>query len=911
MTGMKSAKLGYAIFLWLSVWAGFVIGQTGGTGQTTAVSSSFRKKLDSLRKANNLGDWLYARVDYSYSAPRQTLSFLTATEKEAWRKPVSAAEKEAWLIMLSNLGYNQLYAGDILASINSYEKAYNFWTDNKLNTEITDYVLKPWANNYTRLGDYEKALFIQQKILDFALRDHNDDLAASAYNNMAISYRSVGDYERAEAFIQNGLKKTTALNTTILLNNTLADVYKDRNELDLAAQVIRANIARQQQRIPDFDTAYWLLSSYTTAGDVELAKHQYTAAAEYYHLGLKINDQYYKGNRLREKAYLVTQLGRIKLADHKAQEALVYFNQNLDAFGLLNENLTVNKEKIFGDNRIIDVFYQKAQAYIMLGKEKEALENVMFSLASADKIRFELADVKTRQRFQAETKQKAEMAIDLAFSLLGRTKAYHYATLITDIAEQSKARTLLDEIRRNQQRMTLRIHDSLFTYSQMLEKAIVYNEKEMLQNPGEIKSLDSKNAGLKFKLEAAEKKLKEKYPALNRVGNNEPVSSGLLNRLPASVHLIEYFLGIDNIYAIEIKNRRIVHIHKITGSASIKKNIGDFSQTYYHKGPAAMMNNPQKFFKASYTVYKNLVGPLKINNAEKLTIIPDELTGYLSFDGLITDSNYVSSISAWPFFIKKASLSYAFSVQTLLNQAVRKSSGKEFNGFFITHQGTARQYIPAVEKEAEAIKAEVSGEFLMDKDASVKHFFEAFDHSAVLHIGTHAYLSGKQQEPALALDDDQVFLFELSARKNSPALVTLSACRTADGMMAAGEGIISLSRGFAAIGTQGTIAGLWNVNDDAASEITAGCYRYMLEKKPVATALHLSKLDWLSGRHNSELEYLPYYWGALVYMGYDQVLDLKPANPYSGTLILTGAALALLLLIFLVLKLRRPKAGRQ
>jgi tetratricopeptide (TPR) repeat protein len=885
--------------------------QTAGTGRTTTVPSSLHKKMDSLQKADNLTEWLYVRVDYSYNAPRQTLPFLAATEKESWRKAVSAPEKEAWLIMLSNLGYNRLYAGDILASINSYEKAYNFWTDNKLNTEITDYVLKPWANNYTRLGDYEKALFIQQKILDFALRDRDNEQAASAYNNMAISYRSVGDYEKAEAAIQTGLEKTSAVNTTILLNNTLADVYKDRNELDLAAQVIRDNIARQQHRAPDFDTAYWLLSSYTTAGDVEMAKHRYTAAAAYYHLGLKINDQYYKGNRLREKAYLITQLGRIKLAEHKAAEALVYFNQNLNAFGLLKSDQTVNREKVFGDNRIIDVFYQKAIAYVMVGREKEALENLMFALLTADRIRFELGDVKTRQRFQAETKQKAEMAIGLAFSLLEKTKAYHYAEVIIDIAEQSKARTLLDEIRRNQQRMTLQTGDSLFSDRLLLEKEISYNEKEMLQNSEALKSLDVKIAGLKFKLETVEKKLRGKYPALERVWDNDVVSSGLLKRLPASTHLIEYFLGAHDSYAIEIKNRRVIHINKLTRSAAVKKNIADFSEVYYHKGPAAMMNDPQKFFKASYAIFKDLMAPFKVAKGDRLIVIPDELTGYLSFDGLITDSNYVASISAWPFLIKKASLSYAFSIQTLINQSAVKNSGKGFAGLFITHQGKTGQYIPAVEKEAEAIKEKVSGEFLMDKEATVNHFFEAFDRSAVLHIGTHASLSGLQQEPALSLEDDQVFLFELSARKNAPALVMLSACRTADGMMAAGEGIISLSRGFAAIGTQGTIAGLWNVNDDAASAITAGCYRYMLEKKPIATAMHLSKLDWLSGRHNSELEYLPYYWDALVYMGHDQVLVLEPANPYLAALASAGIVLILILLIFLVLKLRQPKAEHQ
>src|SRR5690606_39215968 len=95
--------------------------------------------------------------------------------------------------------------------INSYERAYNYYIDNRLNVEgIADYVLKPWANNYTRLGDYEKALFIQQKTLDYALKERNTSLIVAMYNNMAISYRSMGDLQQAERFTMLGLKLSTA-----------------------------------------------------------------------------------------------------------------------------------------------------------------------------------------------------------------------------------------------------------------------------------------------------------------------------------------------------------------------------------------------------------------------------------------------------------------------------------------------------------------------------------------------------------------------------------------------------------------------------------------------------------------------------------------------------------------------------
>jgi CHAT domain-containing protein len=118
-------------------------------------------------------------------------------------------------------------------------------------------------------------------------------------------------------------------------------------------------------------------------------------------------------------------------------------------------------------------------------------------------------------------------------------------------------------------------------------------------------------------------------------------------------------------------------------------------------------------------------------------------------------------------------------------------------------------------------------------------------------------------------------LFELSAKQNAPSLVVLSACRTADGILADGEGIISLSRGFNAIGTSATIAGLWNVNDHAVAYITQHFYQSLLKGHTSAEALRDAKLAWIKDPQTSGALLLPYYWDSLVYMGKNQTFDLE------------------------------------
>lgn len=858
--------------------------------QTTEAElpGAIKTSLDSLKRSNNLSDWIYTRIDYTQGHPRERLSFLMSSTKDAWRKPKSAEEMQAWLLLLSHQGYNQMYTGNILNSINCYELAYNYWLEHNVNMDISDFVLKPWANNYTRLGDYEKAIFIQQKTLAFALKEHNAELAASTYNNLGISYRSIGDFKKALECVQLGkqkVKSTAAI--YILLENTLADIYNDKDEPKEAEVVISNNIVRQKNTIKNEETAYWLLSSYITAGNVQLALKNLSLSTHYYQLALKTNEQYYKGNRLREKAHITTQLGKIKLRQQQGKAALAFFNQTLNILGLLNSGGQINPDKIFGDNRLQDVFYQRSRVYSLLGLEKEALQNIHWSLLAGDKIRFELADVNTKQRFQSETKQMAGQAIAIAFGLLEKTKQHHYAEVILNLMEQTKARTLLDDIRRNQQQLAIQTKEPLFIQKQNLESAIAYQEKIALQDAGDIRHAAKNSADLKFKLEYVNKKIRERYPAMTWNAATELNAQSILKRLPAKAHFIEFFSGSDAIYAIEISHRQVNQVTRINQAQVVKQRVSNFVKTYYSHGPEAMMNNPEAFFKASYHCYETLMGDFSFRKNEHLIVVPDEVLGKLSFESLVTDPSYQTAISKWPFLLKKQNIAYAFSIQTWIKQSTRKQSNlvekekpgsQKFAGLFITHQGSNKQAIPAVAFEAASLKKMISGEFLIDKDAGTKDFLRAFEQADVLHISTHSYLSGARKEPTLALHYDQVFLFELSALQNAPGLVVLSACRTADGMMAEGEGIISLSRGFAAIGAQGTIATLWNVNDDAAAKITAETYKNLLGGKKISSSLHEAKLNWLNSPQPSANQYLPYYWDALIFMGYDQSIDLPKAG---------------------------------
>jgi CHAT domain-containing protein len=702
----------------------------------------------------------------------------------------------------------------------------------------------------------------------------------------------MGNYLEAEKCINKGLKLINQNDKQIImLNNILADIWFEKQAYSNAAKLIEINIAKQKNI--NNENAYWLMSSYATAGNIYLSLQQPKKADDYYSKALLLIGKYYPEVRLREKANILTKRCKIKLLQNQPLIALQLSYQTLSTLKITDSKNRLITSKIYGDYTLIDVFEQMATAYQKLDKTAEALKYIKLALFVSDKIRSEFGDDLTKERLQANLKTIAEEGIEICYQSYQKTNDQNLLNTILELSEQTKSRTLLDQIKKNQQLIAANLRDSLFIKKQALERAIIYHEKQNFENKANNSSKII--GGLKYDLSLINKQIRLKYKQFNFDHDTTNIAQ-LLSALP-NQQIVEYFMGTKAAYLVSAKNKKVDNVIKIEHAANLRSQITSYVTTYFQHGPDAMMNAPKTFFLNAYAIYNRLLKPIDLGSNKHIIIIPDGEIGYLSFDGLITDKNYQPSVANWPFLIKKNTITYAFSIKTLL---INKQGHhpKNFSGFFITHQSNNHIPLKAVQEEASKIKNVVNGNFLMDNAANVKSFNKAFEESTILHIGTHAYLSGKNQEPTLVFDKEKLFLFELAAKKNAPSLVVLSACRTADGLLANGEGIISLSRGFNAIGTPATIAGLWNVNDNAAAVIMGNFYQQIVNHKSNGEALHQAKIDWLNTTQAIDAVYLPYYWDSLIYIGADQKIMLNPAKNW-WLLIGIGGTLLIATVIFI------------
>jgi CHAT domain-containing protein len=228
--------------------------------------------------------------------------------------------------------------------------------------------------------------------------------------------------------------------------------------------------------------------------------------------------------------------------------------------------------------------------------------------------------------------------------------------------------------------------------------------------------------------------------------------------------------------------------------------------------------------------------------------------------------------------------------------------------------------LPSTRREARTVSSLLpAGESLVATDFDASRELALSDKMGryrIVHFATHAILDDEHPELSgiiLSLVDERgsprngfLRLHDIY-KLNLPAeLVVLSACRTGLGRNVPGEGLVGLTRGFMYAGAKSVVASLWQVDDQATSEMMGHFYRALLkEGMTPASALRAAKREMLK----REDYRAPYFWAAFVLQGEykERFIKAEEGAPQPEPLVAT-AVVALALLAAGVYLLRR--AGR-
>lgn len=838
-------------------------GAGGRPDQGPGVSTppELMQQLKQLRDRNDLTGWIYLKIQWVAKSPVTRSGVLQQAVQGTWRAPSTNEEIQAWLDLLTNEGYALLMSGDIVHSTDAYTSAFQWAREHAELVDdnmVLENILKPLGNNYTRLGDYEQALFIHRKALAIAHVLNEPEALASTLSNLANTTSNMGRPAESLDYCRQGLAVVRASSPIRgLLLSEQADALMALDQPEAARQSIRQSIAILRKNNTS-GAGYWLLMAYQQAGDIYAAEPE--RSLSYYQSALRQEQLAARKDALpqRQKAKLLIRIGNLYARTHKPAAAAHWLDRCLSIL-IPGRSLDSLEEKdLYAENTLMDLLYTTAGLAEEQGHTDKALRLYKLCFTTEYALRRELITGSSREQSVSDSHLRYETAIKAAWDAWKTTGNPAYQQAMLTFMEDSKARLLLDEV--IQQQQLAGATDSLSNRIRLLEKALVYYRKEARQQPDSLRpTMVRQERQVEWDLA----QLRKKAPAIepSSAAGNPPLHENQLIR--------SFFSGAQALYIVELGKDGIHWTDKLPMPEGWQDSLRTFIHTWFEKGAGNMINNPTGYYRQAYAIYRQFYGAHPLAQGKEYILLPDGALSLLPVDALVTAPVCPPSPADWPFVIRQTSVSYAWSTLTLQRQMQSPTNGKGFSGFFLadTRQLPLLNNVTGEEKAmTDIIK---NGKWYKDEKATTSAFRQALEGSAIVHISSHAF-SGKDtgQVPHIALYDQPFYLFELKDLQQHPGLVVLSACRTGDGRMVTGEGVQSLARAFIAQGANAIIAGWWNVNDATAAQLMQRFYRsWTTGQAGIAGSLRSSKLDWLNDPQVAYQHKLPYYWAALNYAG--------------------------------------------
>ncbi len=738
------------------------------------------------------------------------------------------------------------------------------------------------ASIHSRIGDFEKAISQVNIGIMITKQKGNDSLSTLCLIERGKALSLMGDYNKAK----NDLEKAVAL----------LGQKKDSKLLPYAYYWL-AQLANNEN---DFQGA---IEYYEKVQDIYLSTKQYDRYAiasesigiAYYYLKEydKALENYQKGLKTtinaNQKVIFLDDIAAVywkkkdyALAFENYQKALSvapigFISKN--SFDNPNvKNLKITDFKSYYLTTLTD----KADTwleYYQTTKQKENLKIALDTYLTADKLidlmRFEHTGTQSKLYWRNNTHHLYVQAIETCFLLKNYEKAFYFF-------EKSKAVLLNDQLNGLSANQQLSAND--LAQEKGFQQSIAELNKKITSEAENSKNyavLQSHLLEQQGKQEQFIKTLETKNPTYFKYKYDTTLVSldKVKKYLAKDQTVLEYFMGDDAIYALIISPEK-TDLQKIP-LLEYAKNANQFLS--YCSDNQKLNQNFQNFLTVSNQIYQQIFRYLNVPKG-RLIITQD---GYfLPFEALSKSSKRAE------YLLNDYAISYTYSVQFLL-----KNLGK--NSFSFSHKFMGMSPVNFSQNlnqtslsGSDISLSEVASNFVFGKKFSTKEatknaFLSNAKDYKIVHLYTHAQADSTDQEPMIYFADSVLKLSELNALERfKTQLLVLSACKTAVGKNAKGEGILSLSRGFAALGIPATLTTLWSVENQSTYTLNELFYRYLSEGYPKDISLQKAKIEFLQSQSGEKQ--LPTFWAAAVLVGDAEAVSLSNAWFYLGVVGLLG-----------------------
>jgi len=177
--------------------------------------------------------------------------------------------------------------------------------------------------------------------------------------------------------------------------------------------------------------------------------------------------------------------------------------------------------------------------------------------------------------------------------------------------------------------------------------------------------------------------------------------------------------------------------------------------------------------------------------------------------------------------------------------------------------GVPDEHAPRIAEEARLVVATIPGaKLLLGEAASLEAFRRYVPDARIVHFAAHGVF--RRDNPifsALQLSDSWLSMLDLNHTHLNADLLTLSACNTGSSVVAGGDELLGLMRGFLEAGARSLLVTLWDIDDASTHEFMRYFYREVSAGVALAPAVQRAM------RQIREHYPHPYYWSPFLLVG--------------------------------------------
>ena len=880
------------------------------------------ESVDDLKSSKNISAWSLAQRRMASCAYREWIASPDSLMEEAinqiWWKEDSIAG-----LMYRSWGFFLLdMSGNPAKAKFAYERALELLENTKTSKEsLAKFLYKPLGLVYSYLGEAEKAIIYHQRALEI-FKEHKDyDRLIDVIIDLSGTYWDKVAYKKALETIEEGLnyrELISPMKIGILLSNK-AVYLKHRindskiNEKENEKEQFREAIATAKEALnllEDLatDTEY-LANGYMNLADLYLELEDEKMAVSTYERAFELAKIAYRNNPShRNLAKIELHLIDLKLQIQKDYKAALSQTQQLLSRMMpgfnpkdLDENPTL--DDFYPEHSIIEGINQKANVYFaqyeenrkiaFLEKAKECMRLVLeMERIFIQNYSYESAKI----QMISESHVRHEQMLEILYELYEKFGDEQAKREIFTYAERSKATLLSMELSDREARASTGL--AVNKEKDLLAKIAFYQrEKLYFQKEGDeiqVQYFQENIDRVKQEYDELMAQVEQESPIYYqqkyqvKVAEIKDVQNSLKGK---GEILIEYFYGHDALYIAAIQANSY-DIFKHNCDTTFHDNLNEFiSNLRDQKEVLAHGQKPayfRRFVEQASGFYKILIDSvLSTKDYSSLILIPDGGLGYLPFEVLLTE-NFESDRAVYhalPYLLKQANVRYNYSATVMLSNPSTVSAQYEgdYLGIAPTYMDSDLSKLYHSQESVEEIYSLLGGKTLLNEAASVHNFQRFSPNYKVVHFYGHA-----ETDSALFHDSwmafspnettngktEKLYDYDIYALRIQAELAILNACKTGQGKLAEGEGVMSLARAFRFIGCQNILTSLWVAMDEPTSFMMLRYFEHLKKaKEGKSSALRLAKLDYLN-QASRNLSH-PFFWGNFVLVGDNEPMDFE------------------------------------